>query len=92
MPLYIFAQFNPWVARQYFLFNGLQYTKLILYLYTRKNAQVVTNQEASCNKSAMKPLQDLVALLVPSCCNKLLSTCNKVDDDCRLTTSLFQQV
>ena len=24
--------------------------------------------------------------------NKMLSTCNKVDDDCRLATRLFQQV
>ena len=43
--------------------------------YTRKNAQVVTNLQASCNKSAIKPSQDLFALLVPSCCNKLLTSC-----------------
>ena len=44
-------------------------------LYTRKNAQDVTNLQASCNKSAIKPLQDLFALLILSCCNKLLTSC-----------------
>ena len=30
--------------------------------YTRKNAQVVTNLRANCNKSAIKPLQDVFVL------------------------------
>ena len=42
--------------------------------YTRKNAQVVTNLQASCNKSAIKPLQHVFPLLVPSCCNTLLTS------------------
>ena len=46
--------------------------------YTRKNAQVVTNLQASCNKSAIKPLQHLFALLFPNCCNKLLTSCQQL--------------
>ena len=66
--------------------------KLVGNLYARKNAQVVTNLQTSCNKYVEKLLTCCVrtACLVPSFSeqlwNKLLATCNKLDG----TTSLLQ--
>ena len=77
------------------LYHGMK-TKLgdslplvnIAMIHTRKNL-------TSCNNLLSSRYQDVFALLVPSCWqvwNKLLSTCDKVDDGNRLATSLFQQV
>ena len=59
--------------------------------YTRKNAQVVPDLQTSCNKVVVKPIQDVFALLVPSCCDKSGTSCYqsfyKVDDGNRLATS-----
>ena len=58
-------------------------------MYTRKNAQVVT----TCYQAVTRFIRNRTACsqLLTSL-HKLLSTCNKLDDDCRLVTSLFQQV
>ena len=70
----------------------LQLVTLSQRVYTRKNL-------ASCSESANKPptsrQQVVFAMLVPSCqqvWNKLLTTCNKLDDIIRLVARLFQQV
>ena len=59
--------------------------------YTRKNVQVVTDLQTSCNKVVVKPISGCVrtacSQLLRQVWNKLLSTCYKVDDGNRLATS-----
>ena len=62
-------------------------TVKISTVYTRKNAQVVT----TCYQAVTRFIRTACSQLLTSL-HKLLSTCNKLDDDCRLATSLFQQV
>ena len=50
----------------------------VLY-YTHKNAQVVTGLQTSLANLFTSCRQVVFALLAPSCCNKLLTTCNKLD-------------
>ena len=72
---------------------------LYVAAYTRKNAQVATDLQTSCNKSVHKLFtscsQDAFAPLVPNLLeqvwNKLLTNCNKLDGTIRPVTKLLQQ-
>ena len=60
--------------------------------YTRKNAQVATDLQTSCNKSVHKLLtRCIVPNLLEQVWNKLLTNCNKLDGTVRPVTRLFQQ-
>ena len=63
------------------------YPVTICMNYTRKNAQVVT----TCYQAVTRFIRTACSQSLTSL-HKLLSTCNKLDDDYRLATSLFQQV
>jgi hypothetical protein len=55
------------------------YIILLVEMYTRKNAQVVTNLQQTCsNAFPTTCLQDDFALLVPSCCNKFGTSCEQL--------------
>jgi hypothetical protein len=56
----------------------------LLHGFTRKNAQVVTDVQTSCNKVVVKPLTFSIM--------KLLSPCYKVDDGNRLATSCSNKI
>ena len=75
-------------GKKWHVLTSLIRSYALVHAHVKTHKLIVTNLQASCNKSVINPLQDVFALLVPSCCDKLLtscslSTCNKVDDDCR---------
>ena len=63
----------------------------LMYIYTRKNAQLVTNLQQTCSKLVgTNLLQDLFARLVPACwqvATSLQQTCCKLDELNSLVTS-----
>ena len=62
-------------------------------LYSRKNAQVVTNPQTSCYKSVHKLSTSCVRIacsqLLQQVWNELLTICNKLDGIIKLVTRLF---
>jgi ArsR family metal-binding transcriptional regulator len=61
--------------------------------YTRKDVQVVTDLQTSCDKVVVKPIyQDVFALLVPSCCDKCGTSCYHLVTRLMMVTDLRQVV
>ena len=63
--------------------------------YTRKNAQLATSLQTSCNKFVNKLSTSCLRTapkLLQQVWNKQLTTCNKLVGIIRLVTRLFQQV
>jgi hypothetical protein len=61
-------------------------------MYTRKNAQVVTDLQTSCNRLLSSRYQDVFALLVPSCCDKSGTSCYHLVTKLMTVTDLLQVV
>ena len=65
------------------------FTRVQYHLYTRKNAQVVTCNKLTsklqqvCHQTVTRFIRTACSQLLQQVVDKLLSTCNKVDDDCR---------
>ena len=60
-------------------------------VYTRKNAQLVTNLHQTCSKSvATTCWQDVLALVVPSLLTRLLQACSRLATSLMNSTALLQ--
>jgi hypothetical protein len=75
----------------YILRHRIVQIHFLLAVYTRKNTQVVTDLQTSCNKVVVKLISGYVrtacSQLLWQVWNKLLSPCHKVDDGNRFATS-----
>ena len=89
-----FFSIRFWIWKSTPFATTLAYQKagFVIVHYTRKNAHVVPDLQTSCNKAVVKPISGSVRtacsqLLCHWVWNKLLTSCNKVDDDIRPATS-----
>jgi hypothetical protein len=61
-------------------------------LYRRKNAQVVTDLQTSCNKVVVKPISGCVRTASSSCCDKSGTSCYHLVTRLMTATDLLQVV